>query len=85
MRNMYIAVIVILIAVVLSSPAHAMRCGTKLINKGDSILKVLEYCGQPIYSDYVIYGQRLTRLYIYKQGGREQRLYLRAGRVIGVE
>ena len=85
MRNLYIAIIVVLISFGVMNQAHALRCGTKLINKGDSILKVLEYCGQPVYSDYVVYRQRLTRLYIYKQGGREQRIYLRAGRVIGVE
>lgn len=84
MRNIYILIIVMLLTVY-ARETFALRCGSKLINKGDSILKVLEYCGSPIYSDYVTYGQRLARLYIYKQNGREQRLYLRAGRVIGVE
>jgi hypothetical protein len=29
------------------SPAHALRCGTGVVNPGDSTLKLLHLCGQP--------------------------------------
>jgi len=37
-----------LTALLLSSEALAMRCGNKLITKGDAQAKVLKYCGEPV-------------------------------------
>jgi len=85
MKNLYIAIIIVLVSLSFVKDSYALRCGNKLINKGDSILKVLEYCGEPLYSDFAIVRDRLVRLYIYKQNGREQRIYLRNGTVIGVK
>ncbi len=36
-------------ALLASDPAIAMRCGTKLIAKGDHQLKVQKLCGEPSY------------------------------------
>lgn len=83
MRNLYILVIISAVLFVVDQ-AHALRCGNVVIKEDDSILKVLEYCGQPLYSDYINYHHKLTKLYIYKQNRLEQRIYLRAGRVVGV-
>jgi len=85
MRSLYIMMIVVLIGVSLTSKSYALRCGNAFIREGDSILKVLEYCGQALYTDYVVYNGRVVKMYIYKQNRREQRVYLKAGRVIGVE
>jgi hypothetical protein len=35
------------LGVLSSSTANAMRCGTRLIAKGDHISKLLRYCGDP--------------------------------------
>ena len=31
-----------------SAPAHAFRCGQRLIARGDPAEKVLQYCGEPV-------------------------------------
>src|SRR5262245_34857782 len=31
-----------------AAPAHAFRCGSRLISRGDPVEKVLYYCGQPV-------------------------------------
>ena len=31
-----------------SAPAHAFRCGTRLISRGDNADKVLHFCGAPV-------------------------------------
>jgi hypothetical protein len=35
---------VLLLAV---SPAHAFRCGTRIITRGDHVDKILKFCGEP--------------------------------------
>jgi hypothetical protein len=30
-----------------SLPAHAFRCGTRIIARGDHVTKLLEFCGEP--------------------------------------
>lgn len=39
------------------SNAHAMRCGTHLINEGDPIIRAIQLCGTPTQDNYsnVIY------------------------------
>lgn len=32
----------------LSAPAHAMRCGHRLISEGDASVKLLRHCGEPL-------------------------------------
>lgn len=32
------------------SEAYAMRCGTRLIAKGDHVSKILRYCGEPDFT-----------------------------------
>ena len=83
MRNFYIVVIALLL-LGSANNAEAFRCGNTFIKKGDSILKILEYCGNPLYSDYTTYKGRIAKLYIYKFNNIEQRVFLRAGYVIGV-
>jgi hypothetical protein len=40
-----LAVALVLAAV---SPAHAFRCGTRIITRGDHADKILKFCGEPI-------------------------------------
>ncbi len=39
----------IVLGLTTASNAYAMRCGTRLIAKGDHISKLLRYCGEPDY------------------------------------
>jgi hypothetical protein len=39
-----IATLLLLLAV---SPAHAFRCGTRIITRGDHADKILRFCGEP--------------------------------------
>ncbi len=48
--NIYAAIAIVLMTVVLPAQA-AMRCGTKLIDIGDSAIKLLEDCGEPAIGD----------------------------------
>ena len=31
-----------------AAPAHAFRCGSRIITRGDPAEKVLHYCGEPV-------------------------------------
>ena len=31
-----------------TAPAHAFRCGSRIITRGDPAEKVLQYCGEPV-------------------------------------
>lgn len=35
------------VCVGLCSPAHALRCGTRLISEGDHVSRLLRFCGEP--------------------------------------
>ncbi len=39
-----VAALLLLLAV---SPAHAFRCGTRIITQGDPAEKILRFCGEP--------------------------------------
>ena len=36
-----------LLLVVAAAPAHAFRCGSRIITRGDHADKILRYCGEP--------------------------------------
>ncbi len=40
----------IVLGLTTASNAYAMRCGTRLIAKGDHISKLLRYCGEPDFA-----------------------------------
>jgi hypothetical protein len=37
-----------LLLVAAAAPAHAFRCGPRLITRGDHADKILRYCGEPV-------------------------------------
>jgi hypothetical protein len=54
------SVTIVLTAITLlaaSLPAHAFRCGTRIIGRGDHVTKLLEFCGEPV-NVQSRYGQR---------------------------
>jgi hypothetical protein len=57
--------IIFLLPVVAS--ADAMRCGSRVINEGDSIEKVQQYCGEPVERSRT-YIERQPR---FERGGQE--------------
>ena len=67
------------------SDASALRCGTKLILEGDFVLKVLKNCGKPIFTDFMLYNNHLTKLMVYKKNGRNQYIYLRNNFVVEIK
>ncbi len=40
--------LLLLLAIGFAEPALALRCGNKLVQRGDPIPKVLKYCGEPV-------------------------------------
>ena len=59
----------LLAALLLSNAVSAdtLRCGSKLISEGDSIEKVLQYCGEPVEKKRTW----ITRQPRFEYGGRE--------------
>jgi len=37
-----------LLLVAAASPAHAFRCGSRIVSRGDHADKILRYCGEPV-------------------------------------
>ena len=50
-----------------AASADALRCGSKLISEGDSIEKVLQYCGEPVERKRTW----ITRQPRFEYGGQE--------------
>ena len=44
LRRLLFCLLILLVA----DPAMALRCGNKLVSKGDPMAKVLRYCGEPV-------------------------------------
>lgn len=40
--------VVALLALAAAAPAHAFRCGSRIITRGDHADKILRYCGEPV-------------------------------------
>ncbi|HJR69069.1 MAG TPA: DUF2845 domain-containing protein [Gammaproteobacteria bacterium] len=45
-KSLRVAVATVLVLLVVA-PAHAFRCGTRIITRGDSAEKILRFCGEP--------------------------------------
>ena len=90
MPHHWIRFIVLLIAVCLHPSAHALslRCGSALIQVGDSKLKVMRNCGDPMYRD-IVSGALDSRVeeWIYQRSSRDfpYVLTIRGHKVIRIE
>ena len=42
------AIIATLLLLAAAAPAHAFRCGTRIITRGDHADKILRFCGEPV-------------------------------------
>ena len=45
-KRLRVAILALLL-VAAAAPAHAFRCGTRIITRGDHFDKLLRYCGEP--------------------------------------
>lgn len=64
-----LALLLLLTGALLASPAQAYRCGTRVINSGDSKPLVRDKCGEPEFTEVIREGHR-SEDYI-----REERWY----------
>ena len=62
--------VLLLCLVVVSLPAHALRCGGRVIQTGDSTLRLTEFCGQPARIE-----ERETRLQVERYDTRRGEYY----------
>jgi hypothetical protein len=42
------ATLAVLLLLAAAAPAHAFRCGTRIITRGDHAEKILRFCGEPV-------------------------------------
>jgi hypothetical protein len=55
MRNIFITGTTIIFLLFAASPVHALRCGNKLVSKGDFKFEVVNKCGEPNSHEVVGY------------------------------
>lgn len=48
-----------------AAPAHAFRCGNRIVSRGDHVTKLLQFCGEPVTVQ-----SRLTQRTFTTDGGR---------------
>ena len=48
MPSKLVRVALALLLVAVAAPAHAFRCGSRIITRGDHADKILRYCGEPV-------------------------------------
>ena len=89
-KDKFVLVSVLLGAICVPPSAHALslRCGTALIQAGDSKLKVMRNCGDPMYRD-IVSGALDSRVeeWIYQRSSRDfpYVLTIRGHKVIRIE
>ncbi len=70
----------------LAGPAPAaLRCGTDLISSGDSVLTLLDACGEPTYGDPAFYLGSAQWTYNFGPNQFMMRVIIRNGKVERVE
>ena len=57
-KRLHVALAALLL-IAAAAPAHAFRCGTRIITRGDHADKILHFCGEPV-SVQTRYKQRAT-------------------------
>lgn len=65
--------------------AAAIRCGTDLVDEGDSVIKLLEACGEPTLGDPALYLGTAEWTYNFGPTGFITRVLIRDGRVERIE
>lgn len=63
----------------------AMRCGTELIAPGDSVLKLLNACGEPAYGDPALYFGTTDWTYNFGPDQFMQQVHIADGKVVRIQ
>ncbi len=83
MRLVSIFIGTMLLVLATDSALASLRCGNQLIQRGDSELKVLHVCGEPIYVERGGSVKRWT--YYIRRGSFAKIVYIRDGKVVEVK
>lgn len=79
---------VVVLATLLGSAAPAaaaLRCGTDLVVEGDSVVKLLDSCGEPTYGDAALFLDTAEWTYNFGPDEFMHRVLIRDGRVERIE
>lgn len=63
----------------------ALRCGTELVSEGESVLKLLEHCGEPASGDPALYLGRAEWTYNFGPNEFMYRVVIQDGEVERIE
>jgi hypothetical protein len=67
-------------------PVHAvMRCGPELVSRGDSVMKLLEACGEPTIGNPTLLFGDVFWIYNFGPDEFKQRVRIRDGRIMRIE
>jgi hypothetical protein len=67
-------------------PVHAvMRCGPELVSRGDSVIKLLEACGEPAVGNPALLVGDVNWIYNFGPDEFKQRVRIRDGRIMNIE
>ena len=93
-RSRRTALLAALLTTLFSLPAHALRCGTDIVDEGDLKFEVLQSCGEPIsreaigYVDSVQLNDRIRVMnieeWIYQIRGNYQSLEFEGNRLVRI-
>jgi hypothetical protein len=64
MPSKMIRVALAALLLVATAPAHAFRCGARIVTRGDHADKILRYCGQPV----AVHARLKQRSYVTESG-----------------
>ena len=89
MRTTTILITGLLLTLTTTTQAAGLRCGNALVSQGDSIVGVVEKCGDPIREARLVndYGKQIGTVMYFDPGyGKNtRRVTFRGGRVASIE
>lgn len=86
MKNKMDKLTVILLISALSFNAFSLRCGNQIIQNGDSVSKVEQYCGDDVTNDYQVKNSNAdVRDVTVTQGGMNNDVHIVDGNVQSIE
>ena len=86
MERLTLAFACLLLLAVAATPAHAdMRCGSEISSEGDSVLKLLDACGEPTLGNPALHSGDTVWTYDFGPTEFIQRVRIRDGVVRRIE
>jgi hypothetical protein len=75
----------VLLAAVVAQAHAVMRCGPELVSRGDSVIKLLEACGEPTVGNPALLFGDVFWIYNFGPDEFKQRVRIRDGRIMAIE